>query len=70
MTTLKLAALWLQIYSLNIHIAGCDECLACVRDPKTINKINESRLVAKREIHRLRGIQRELQMRNKWRIAL
>ena len=69
MNALKLAAIWFQIYSLEIHVAGCDECQECVRDPETINKIIASRLVAKREIHRLRGVQRDLQMRNKWWMA-
>lgn len=69
MTTLKLAFIWFKIYSLEIHVAGCDECLECVSDPKTINRIIDSRIISKREIHRLRGLQRELLMRDAWRIA-
>lgn len=69
MQTIKLAFIWFKIYSLEIHVAGCDECLECVSDPKTINRIIDSRIISKREIHRLRGLQRELQMRDAWRIA-
>ena len=69
MQTIKLAFIWFKIYSLEIHVAGCDECLDCVSDPKTINRIIDSRIISKREIHRLRGLQRELLMRDAWRIA-
>lgn len=69
MQTIKLAFIWFKIYSLEIHVAGCDECLECVSDPKTINRIIDSRIISKREIHRLRGLQRELLMRDAWRIA-
>lgn len=69
MQTIKLAFIWFKIYSLEIHVAGCDECLECVSDPKTINRIIDSRIISKREIHRLRGLQRELRMRDAWRMA-
>ena len=69
MTTFKLAFIWLQIYSLDIHIKGCDECAECVTDPRTINRIYDARMTAKRELHRLRGVQRELRMRDNWRLA-
>ena len=70
MNTLKLAILRLQLYYLEIHVAGCDECAECVTDPAYINRIIEARQTAKREIHRLRGVQRELRMRSTpWRIA-
>lgn len=69
MTTIKLALIWFQIYSLQITVAGCDECAECVTDPAYINRIIEARMTAKREIHRLRGVQRELRMRNSWRLA-
>ena len=70
MTTIKLAMIWLEIYSLQITVAGCDDCLRCVTDQQTINKIIDARMTAKREIHRLRGLQRELRMRSTpWRLA-
>jgi hypothetical protein len=70
MQTLKLALIWAQIYALEIHVAGCNDCLRCVTDPKTINRIYDSRQISKNEIHRLRGMQRELRMMaNPWRLA-
>lgn len=70
MTTLKLAFIWLQIRYLEIHVAGCNECLECVTDPERINLIHESRLISKREIHRLKSIQALTRMqKSPWRIA-
>ena len=69
MQTLKLAIIYFQIYALEIHVAGCDEAMECVSDPKTINRIIDARMTAKRELHRLRGLQRELRMSNKWRVV-
>jgi hypothetical protein len=70
MQTLRLAFIWLEIYALEIHVAGCDDCLRCVTDQATINRILDARLTAKRELHRLRGVQRELRMMtNPWRLA-
>lgn len=69
MTTIRLALLWAQIFALEIHIAGCDECLQCVSDPKTINRIIDLRTISKRKIHRLRGLQRDLRLRDAWRLA-
>lgn len=69
MQTIRLAFIWFKIYSLEIHVAGCDECLDCVSDPKTINRIHDARLTAKRELHRLRGEQRDLRLRDAWRLA-
>ena len=70
MNSIKLAILWFQIYALEIHINGCDECLYCVHHQPTINKILDARITAKRELHRLRGVQRELRMsHNKWGLA-
>ena len=69
MTTIRLALIWFQLYYMGIHVAGCDECAECVTDPAYINRIYEARMTAKREIHRLRGVQRELRMRNSRRQA-
>jgi hypothetical protein len=70
MATLKLALIWLQLYELQITIKGCDDCLRCVTGPAYINRILDARLTAKRELHRLRGVQRELRMMaNPWRLA-
>ena len=70
MQTIKRAFIWFRIYSVELHIDGCNEALDCVSDPAYINRIHESRMTAKRELHRLRGIQRGLRMaNNKWRTA-
>lgn len=69
MNAIKLAMIWIDIYYREIHVAGCDEALECVAHQPTINRIIESRITAKREIHRLRGLQRELRMANPWRVA-
>lgn len=53
MKTIKRAILWFQIYALNITIAGMNECLGCVRDPMTLNRITISKSVARRELTQL-----------------
>jgi hypothetical protein len=58
--------LWLQLYAKAILIDGCDKCLEVTNHPKAINRIIETRMSAKRELHRLKGRQRDLGMRNRW----
>ena len=69
MTLLRLALLWFAIREQQITIDGCDTCLELVRDPEYINRITAARMRHKRELHRLKGMQRELRMANKWRVV-
>jgi hypothetical protein len=48
-------ALHFQMRSLEQHIDGCDECLECVADPLTRQRIVVARCVARRELARLRA---------------
>lgn len=55
MKTLKRAWLKWQISSLDIQIDGMAECLECVADPLTQQRIVVARCVARRELARLRA---------------
>ena len=55
MKTIKRAWLKWQISSLNIQIDGMAECLECVADPLTRQRIVVARCVARRELARLRA---------------
>lgn len=55
MKTLKRYSLWFQIYALNITIKGMNDCLDCVRDPITLNRIIIAKSNARRELVRLQG---------------
>lgn len=48
--------LMLQIYALDIEIAGQGECLSCVRCPLTLGKIEIARTNARAERARLRTL--------------
>jgi len=48
-------ALHVQMRCLESHIDGCDECLECVADPLTRQRIVVARCVARRELARLRA---------------
>ena len=54
MKSIKRLILWFQIYSLDITIAGQDECLSCV-GPHLQFRILHARAIAKAERTRLRG---------------
>ena len=55
MKTIKRAWLKWQISSLDIQIDGMAECLECVADPLTRQRIVVARCVARREVARLRA---------------
>ncbi len=55
MKTIKRAWLKWQISSLDIQIDGMAECLECVADPLTRQRIVVARCVARRELARLRA---------------
>lgn len=55
MNTIKLLLLWFQIYALDIHIKGQDECLALVKSPTLHFRMTVARMNARRERTRLRG---------------
>ncbi len=54
-TDTKRKALHVQMRCLESHIDGCDECLECVADPLTRQRIVVARCVARRELARLRA---------------
>lgn len=55
MKTIKRAWLKWQISSLDIQIDGMAECLECVADPLTRQRIIFARAIARRELARLRA---------------
>ncbi len=65
-------ALHFQMRSLEQHIDGCDECLACVRDPLIVMRINVSRNISCRELAKVRAAYNATfrpGVRNVWRTA-
>ena len=54
-TAVRRAALRFQMRSLEQHIDGCDECLFCIRDPLTRQRITAARELAHREIAKVRA---------------
>lgn len=55
LTAARRAGLWFQIRSVEIHIAGMNEVLACIGDPLLEGRIIVNRSLARRELARLRG---------------
>ena len=55
MKTIKRAWLKWQISSLDIQIDGMAECLECVADPLTRQRIIFARAIARRELARIRA---------------
>ena len=55
LTAARRMALHFQMRSLEQHIDGCDECLACVRDPLIVMRINVSRNISCRELAKVRA---------------
>ena len=55
LTVARRAVLWFQIRSVEIHIAGMNEVLACIGDPLLEGRIIGNRSLARRELARLRG---------------
>lgn len=53
LTLIQLAAIELQIYSLSITIAGREECLACVRDPLLLARMQLTQDMTRAEVRRL-----------------
>ena len=61
-----------QMRSLEAHVDGCDECLACVRDPVVCMQIKLSRSVSCRELAWVRAEYNatfELGVRRVWDLA-
>jgi len=54
-TDTKRMALRFQMRCLLAHIDGCDECLACVRDPLLVMRIKVSRNISCRELAKVRA---------------
>lgn len=54
-TAARRMALHFQMRSLESHIDGCDECLACVRDPLIAMRIKVSRNISCRELAKTRA---------------
>lgn len=55
LTAARRMALRFQMHCLLAHIDGCDECLACVRDPVVCMQIKLSRSIACRELAKVRA---------------
>ena len=72
MNLIRRAVLRIQIRALEICIDGMSDCLECVRDPETINKIIIAQINARNELRSYRREWFELkgQRSNTWRVAL
>lgn len=71
-TAFRRMALRFQMRCLLAHIDGCDECLACVRDPVVCMQIKLSRSIACRELAKVRAAYNATfkpGVRNVWRTA-
>lgn len=71
-TDAKRKALHVQMRYLESHIDGCDESLACVRDPLLIARIKVSRSISCRELAKVRAAYNATfrpGVRNVWRTA-
>ena len=55
LTAARRLVLWFQMRSVEIHIYGLEEAMACVRDPITQGNMTISRHHARRELARLRA---------------
>ncbi len=55
LTAARRMALHFQMRSLESHIDGCDECLACVLDPLLVMRIKVSRNISCRELAKVRA---------------
>ena len=71
-TAFRRMALRFQMRCLLAHIDGCDECLACVRDPLLVMRIKVSRNLSCRELAKVRAAYNATfapGVRNVWRTA-
>ena len=71
MNLIRRLVLRIQIRALEIYIDGASDCLECVRDPETINKIIIAQINARNELRSYRREWFELkgQRSNSWRLA-
>ena len=71
MKLIRRAVLRIRIRALEIYIDGASDCLECVRDPETINKIIIAQINARNELRSYRREWFELkgQRSNSWRLA-
>ena len=72
LTAARRMALRFQMRCLLAHIDGCDECLACVRDPVAALLIRNSRALSCRELAKVRAEYNATfapGVRNVWRTA-
>ena len=65
----QISALNNQLSSNKAALEEARKELQLWRDPEYINRITAARMRHKRELHRLKGVQRELRMSNKWRVV-
>ena len=63
MTLARMAAIEMQIYSLNITIAGREECLAHVRDPLLRARMQQIQDMTRTEVRRLERLSDDLSRR-------
>ncbi len=64
MKTITLLIITFQLYALRVTAYGQEECLACVADVETINRITMAHLNTLAEIDRLEAQKRRIQRGN------